>query len=555
MRFDPVSLEIMWGRLLHITDEMWITVLRTAVSTIIGAANDFGCELLDAEGRSLAHAYRSMPVFNMTLPNVVKHLLKKFPIESMKPGDVFFTNDPWLCAGHLPDLAVVNPVFYRDRVVGFVGSIANTSDIGGSLDAKRVRDVHEEGLFIPLCYLYQEGKPNTLLFEIIESNVRGAEMVMADIEAQVIANEVGTAQLLRFLDEYHLEDLTELSAVIRGKSEQAMREAIQKLPDGVYEGSSYTDGLLGTPLQLRVKITIEGDHIQVDYSGSAPQVDRGGINCTFIYTKGHTYFPLHCLLIPQIPNNEGCFAPISVYAPEGSILNCTMPASVGSRVKTGWHIHTAIYQALTPILADRVQAGNGLMNSLHAYGFEENNKVFNAHLFIGGGRGAGGQKDGLGANMFPSSAGNVPVEVFELKSPTLIYEKELIPDSGGAGKYRGYCGQRVIMGKLPSYSRPLHIYLNPDRLISPPIGLFGGLDGRKTRVILNEKVLSDAPETFREGAVTLEETQDRLIFEGAGGGGMGNPKERPPSWVDKDLKNGYISERSAQEIYRRSGQG
>lgn len=130
MRFDPVSLEIMWGRLLHITDEMWITVLRTAVSTIIGAANDFGCELLDAEGRSLAHAYRSMPVFNMTLPNVVKHLLKKFPIESMKPGDVFFTNDPWLCAGHLPDLAVVNPVFYRDRVVGFVGSIANTSDIG-----------------------------------------------------------------------------------------------------------------------------------------------------------------------------------------------------------------------------------------------------------------------------------------------------------------------------------------------------------------------------------------------------------------------------------------
>ncbi|RMF83796.1 MAG: hydantoinase B/oxoprolinase family protein, partial [Nitrospinota bacterium] len=467
MRFDPISLEIMWGRLLHITEEMWVTVLRTAVSTIIGAANDFGCELLDAEGRSIAHAYRSMPVFNMTLPNVVKHLLKKFPAERMRPGDVFFTNDPWLCAGHLPDLAVVNPVFYQDRLIGFVGSIANTSDIGGALDAKRVRDLHEEGILIPPCYLYQEGKPNRLLFEIIESNVRGAEMVLADIEAQVIANEVGTERLLRFLQEYELEDLSELSVVIRGKSEQVMREAIRKLPDGVYQGSSVTDGL-GTPLTLKVRITIEGDQMHVDYSGSAPQVDQGGINCTFIYTKGHTYFPLHCLLTPHIPNNEGCFVPISVYAPPGSILNCTPPASVGSRVKTGWHIHTALFEALAQVLPDRIQAGNGLMNSLRTYGFETDGKPFNAHLFIGGGRGAGSQCDGLGSNMFPSSAANVPVEVFELKSPALVYEKELIADSGGAGKFRGYCGQRITVGKLPAYPLPLHIYLNPDRLLSPP---------------------------------------------------------------------------------------
>lgn len=180
-KFDPVSLEIMWSRLVNITEEMWTTTLRTAVSTIIASANDFGCEVLDSQGRSVAHAYRSMPVFNMTMPNVTKEILKKYPVSSMQPGDVFLTNDPWMCAGHLPDIAVVTPVFYQGKVVAFAGNIANTSDIGGSLDAKNVRDSYEEGIFFPICKLYHQGEANELVFDMFRWNVRAPDMVLLSL--------------------------------------------------------------------------------------------------------------------------------------------------------------------------------------------------------------------------------------------------------------------------------------------------------------------------------------------------------------------------------------
>ena len=327
--FDPVSLEIMWSRMLNVAEEMWSTVLRTAVSTIIASANDFGCEVLDAEGRSIAHAYRSMPVFNMTMPNVTKEILKKYPVETMHPGDVYMTNDPWMCAGHLPDIAIVSPVFYQGRFVGFVGNIANTSDIGGTLDLKRVTDSYEEGIFFPLCKLYDKGEPNELAFDMYRWNVRGPDMVLTDIEAQVAANQVGARRINDFLDEYGLEDLAALSAAIRGRSETAMRRAISELPDGVYENHVYTDGM-GDPLKIQTRIEIRGDEILVDFAGSAPQIDRGGLNCTMIYSQGHTYYPLACLLTPDVPVNEGCFEAITVTAPEGTIINCTFPASVGS---------------------------------------------------------------------------------------------------------------------------------------------------------------------------------------------------------------------------------
>jgi N-methylhydantoinase B/oxoprolinase/acetone carboxylase alpha subunit len=454
--FDPVSLEIMWSRLLNIAEEMWTTTLRTAVSTIIASANDFGCEVLDERGRSIVHAYRSMPVFNMTMPNVTKAILKKHPVETIKPRDVFMTNDPWLCAGHLPDIAIVTPVFYQDRFVGFMGNIANTSDIGGSLDPKNVRDSYEEGIFFPICKLYDAGTPNELVFDMFRWNVRAPDMVLTDLEAQVTANEVGVRRTVDFLDEYRLEDLATLSRAIRGRSEMAMRQAIKQLPDGEYANEVYSDGM-GTPLKVAVKITVRGDEIDVSYAGSSPQVERGGINCTMIYSQGHTYYPLACLLTPDVPVNEGCFEPITVSAPEGSLINCTFPASVGARVNTGWYIHGAIFGALAEVLPDSIQAGNGLMSSLHTYGTEADGRVFNAHLFCGGGRGATSAGDGMGLNMFPSSASNVPVEVFELNSPAVVVTKEFIPDSAGAGKYRGAPGQRVVLAKLPSHSHSLNI--------------------------------------------------------------------------------------------------
>ncbi len=546
--FDPVSLEIMWSRLINIAEEMWTTTLRTAVSTIIASANDFGCEVLDAQGRSIAHAYRSMPVFNMTMPNVTKAILNQHPPATMQLGDVFMTNDPWLCAGHLPDIAIITPVFYQDRFIGFVGNIANTSDIGGSLDPKNVRDSYEEGIFFPICKLYDAGKPNSLVFDMFKWNVRAPEMVLTDVEAQVTANEVGVRRIIDFLDEYELEDLTTLSQAIRGRSGSAMRQAIKQLPDGEYVNTVYTDGM-GTPLKIVVTITITGDEMQVDYAGSSPQVERGGINCTMIYSKGHTYYPMACLLMPDVPVNEGCFEPITVSAPQGSIINCIFPASVGSRVNTGWYIHGAIFGALAELIPDAIQAGNGLMASLRTYGTESDGRVFNAHLFCGGGRGATSTGDGMGLNMFPSSASNVPVEVFELSSPAMVIAKEFIPDSAGAGKYRGSPGQRVTLAKLPSHPHPLNVYFHPLRLTFAPDGVFGGKAGTKTRIIVNDEVLSDAPSAMMQGCVTLAQTTDRLIVEFPSGAGFRDPEDRDRAQVLQDVQNGLITPQSAKRDY------
>jgi N-methylhydantoinase B/oxoprolinase/acetone carboxylase alpha subunit len=546
--FDPVTLEILWSRLLTITEEMWTTTLRTAVSTIIGVANDFSCEILDDEGRAITHAYRSMPVFNMVMPNVLKHLLRKFPREQMQPGDIFLTNDPWLCAGHTPDIAIVTPIFAAGRVIGFAGNIANTSDIGGALDLRKVRDSYEEGLLLPLCHLYRAGKPNQLVFELFEKNVRIPEMVLADLEAQVASNAVGVQRILALLAEYGLEDLAAISHEVRLRSEHAMRRAILGLPDGLYRSEVYTDGL-GTPLKLAAAITIRGDHIHVDYTGTAPQAERGGLNCTLPYTTGHTLFPLKCLLTPTIPSNEGDFAPISLYAPEGSILNCQFPASVGLRVNTGWYLHELIFGALGEVLPDRVQAGNGLMSSLRAYGIDPAGRPYNAHLFAGGGRGAGGGRDGISANMFPSSAANVPVEVFELNAPVLVTEKELMADTAGAGKLRGWPGQRLSLAKLRTYPLPVSVYFHPARLYTPAQGLFGGHEAPPSRLIFHDEVITDDPATFTDGTVTLEKDTDVLTYEISGGAGMGDPRERRAADVQSDLRDGLVSSHSAAQIY------
>ena len=539
-KFDPVSLEIMWSRLVNITEEMWTTTLRTAVSTIIASANDFGCEVLDSQGRSVAHAYRSMPVFNMTMPNVTKEILKKYPVSSMQPGDVFLTNDPWMCAGHLPDIAVVTPVFYQGKVVAFAGNIANTSDIGGSLDAKNVRDSYEEGIFFPICKLYHQGEPNELVFDMFRWNVRAPDMVLTDLEAQVAANASGCERVVAFLEEYALSDLEDLSAAIRGRSQEAMRAAIAEMADGEYTNEVFTDGM-GVPLKIAVKLKVEGDAISVDYAGSSPQIDHGGINCTMIYSLGHTLYTLACLLTPEVPVNEGCFEPIRVTAPEGSIINCTFPASVGSRVNTGWYIHGAIFQALSAVLPDRIQAGNGLMSILQTYGVEADGRVFNTHFFCGGGRGATSGGDGTGHNMFPSSASNVPIEVFELNSPVLINAKEFVQNSAGPGKFRGSSGERVSMSRLAGHPHPLHIYLHPHRLSFAAEGAFGGKPGTKTVVALNGETVSDADSPMELGYVTLDHDTDVLTVEFPSGGGMFDPLDRDQEQAAADRQNGIVS--------------
>jgi len=554
--FDPISLEIMWSRLINITEECWITIWRTAFSTIIGEAQDFGCELLDADANSIAHSPRSMPVFNLTLPLAVRHLLRAFPRDALADGDVLVTNDPWMCAGHLYDLAVVTPVFRRGALVGLVGSIGHCSDIGGTRDSMSVREIYDEGLQIPPLRLYRRGRLNEDLVALIRANVRMSDMVLGDIEAQVSSNRVGAERLLAFMDEYGLDSLAPLARTVQDRAERAMREAIRAVPEGVYRSEIQFDGL-GEPLTLPCAVIVSGEEITVDWTGAPPQLPQGGINCTYHYTAAHTTYALKSILTPEIPSNAGCFRPMRVIAPEGSILNCRYPASVNERTHTGWYLGPAVFMALAPVLPDRVQAFTGLPIGMGAYGVDPAGRPFKDHLFQGGGQGASAHGDGKSALLYPTSAANVSVEMFENRTPLLVECKELIPDSGGPGRFRGGLGQRVRIRLLEPAPQPVLVDFRPHGMLVSTPGLFGGGAGARARAYLSDgaggpdhggAAEPPAPDHRGQRTASLAELCDpaqRATIHIAGGSGYGDPTDRPLAEVQADLDDGYVTPRGA----------
>ena len=539
-RFDPVSLEILWSRLINITEECWVTIWRTAFSMIIGEAQDFGCELLDANGESLAHSPRSMPVFNLTLPRAVRALLERFPPATLQEGDLLATNDPWICAGHLFDLALVSPVFRRGRLVGLVGSIAHCSDVGGTLDSLSVREIYEEGLQIPPMKLFRRGEPNEEVLDLIRQNVRKGDMVVGDLQAQLSANRVGAERLLRFMEEYGLDDLAELAEVIQGRAERAMREAIRAVPDGEYSHEVEFEAV-DRRLTLPVRVEVRGDELLVDWAGAPPQVDRGAINCTYSYTAAHTVYALKCMLTPEIPSNAGCFRPIHVTAPEGSILNCSYPAGVNLRTMTGWYCAPALFGALASAMPDRVQGFTGMPMGAGTYGLERDGSTFNDHLFQGGGQGASAHSDGKSALLFPTSAANTPVEMFENRTPLLVERKELIPDSGGPGRSRGGLGQRVQVRKLYEDGQQALVSLHPQGIEVETGGHFGGRAGRRAAISVAD-VDSVRDHAALGGLAELRSPRQLLTIELAGGSGYGDPGERPIAEVQRDLDEGLVTE-------------
>ncbi len=305
---DPIGLEIMWSRLVNVVEEMWLTVCRTAFSLVISEAQDFACELLDRDGETLAHSPRAMPVFNLTLPRAVKALLARYPAETLKPGDVLVTNDPWLCAGHLFDIAVVTPVFVDGRLVGLMGTVGHVSDIGGTKDSLKARELYEEGFQIPPMKLFEAGKPNETLFTLLKENVRNGEQVLGDVHSFVAANAIGAERLTAFMRDYGMDEIGPLADVVQGRSERAMRDAIRALPDGIYR-AVIANNPLGERLEYPVKVTVAGDAIEIDFDGAPPQAERGGLNCTLNYTAAHATYPLKCMLTP------GCAATPAATAP------------------------------------------------------------------------------------------------------------------------------------------------------------------------------------------------------------------------------------------------
>ncbi|MGH2395705.1 MAG: hydantoinase B/oxoprolinase family protein [bacterium] len=537
--FDPITLEIMWSRLINITEECWVTIWRTAFSTIIGEAQDFGCELLDAHANSIAHSPRSMPVFNLTLPRAVKALFEAFPRETIRSGDVLITNDPWVCAGHLFDLAVVTPVYRNGALAGLVGSIAHCSDIGGTKDAGRAREVYEEGIQIPPLKLYRAGELNTDVAVMIRTNVRHPAMVWGDIQAQVSSNHVGAQRLLAFMDEYKIDDLEPLAHEVQRRAEKAMRQAVAAVPDGTYHGESELR-IAGQDLTLACAVTVDGDELTVDWD-APPELPFGGVNCTLTYTAAHTTYALKSILTPEIPSNAGDFRPLAVRAPEGSVLSCRYPASVNQRTMVGWFCGPAVFRALAVALPDHVQAFTGLPGLCAAYGRDGGGQTYNDHIMFGGGQGGGASGDGQAALMYPTSAGNVPVEMFEQRTPLLVERKEFIPDSGGAGFHRGGLGQRVVVRKLHDSDLPVIVTFAPHGMGSPVPGLLGGRPGGQAI-----SKISGAAAGTREDIVQLVELRDpsdMIRLEAAGGSGYGDPRARPLELITRDLIEGYITQK------------
>lgn len=545
---DPIGLEIMWSRLVNVVEEMWLTVCRTAFSLVIAEAQDFACELLDPTGETLAHSPRAMPVFNLTLPRAVKALLERYPADTLKPGDVLITNDPWLCAGHLFDIAIVTPAFHDGRLVGLMGTVGHVSDIGGTKDSLKAREIYEEGLQIPPMKLFHAGEVNESLKTLIHANVRGGEQVWGDIMSFVAANAIGAERLASFMDDYGMRDLGALADVVQGLSEKAMRDAIRALPDGEYR-STISNNPLGTRLDYPVKITVAGDAMEIDFDGAPPQLPQGGLNSTMNYTAAHATYPLKCMLTPGVRGNAGCYRPFTVKAPEGSILNCVYPASVNIRTRTGWYLAPNIFTALSDAAPGQVQAFTGLAVASTVYGKDQSGSFYADMLFCGGGQGGSARGDGHSALLWPTSAANTSIELMESRAPVLVEEKAYLTDSAGPGRHRGGFGQRVVFRKRDDDGQTMLVSVYPEGVNNPIPGLFGGLPGMGAR----GRVLDPAGKVLVDCGtgqlVELKSPAERVEMVLAGGAGYGPPSDRVPAAVSRDLALGLITPDHAAQHY------
>ena len=546
--FDPVTLQVLWSRLIAVVDEAAATLVRTSFSTVVRESYDFSCVLTDADGNSLAQSQASIPSFIGCLPRTVRHLLERFPAQTLRPGDVFITNDPWLATGHLPDVSVARPIFRGGRLVAWAASVAHAPDIGGKMRSPDARDIYEEGVQIPPMYFAREGRLDETLLLLLRTNVRVPDQTVGDLMAQLSALEVGERGLLRLMDEYGLDEpsagsgeapaaspgrsLRELAESVIGACEQAMRAAIRELPDGEYRGELEADGL-AVPVTLKMRLAVAGDEIAIDFAGSSPQVERG-INCVPAYRDAYTVYGLKCALAPTVPNNDGSFRPISISCPDGTIVSPIHPASVGARVLIGHYMTTLVFLTLAPALPDRVIAGTGSpVWCTNQSGVDRKGRRFSTMFFHNGGMGASARKDGGSCLTFPSNVSNTPIEVVEGQAAWRFECKEIVPNSGGAGRFRGGLGQRIRMRSVAA--GPMAVSFLAERTRIPAPGLLGGEDGARGEVKLNGTPIDPK-------LTHTVEPDDVLELVTPGGGGFYPAAERDRSLVERDRALGYVAE-------------
>ena len=546
---DAIHRQVMWNRLIAVVEEQAQTILRTAFGSVVREAGDLSAGIYDLRGRMIAQAVTGTPGHVNTMARAVEHFLARFPVAGMQPGDVFVTNDPWLGTGHLFDFVVVSPAFVDGAPVALLASTCHVIDVGGRGFSADARSIYEEGILIPHMKLRDRGMLNDDILTILLANTRNPVEVRGDLLSLVSCNDTGETRLREMMSEFDLASIEPLADHIVENSREAMRKAIRRVPNGRYGTEMELDGY-DEPVFIRAEMMISDTEIVIDYAGTSRASARG-INSPLCYTEAYTCFGLKCIVAPAVPNNHGSLSVFRTVAEPGSAVHPVHPSPVTARHVIGQMLADVAFGCLAQALPGELPAesagsiwvlpfANGGAGADRASG--GNASRFNVMNVGMGGTGARPGKDGLSVTAFPSGVGAIPVEVTESESPLVFWRKEFLPDSGGAGAFRGGLGQVIEVGSTEEH--PFTVSAATfDRMRNPPRGRDGGEPGRS-----GTARLASGPQ-FDDKAVHTVPPGDRLIVELPGGGGLGDPRRRDPERIRADLEAGYITPEGARRDF------
>jgi N-methylhydantoinase B len=546
---DPLTLEVIRNALGSVADEMALMVMRSAYSPVVRDTMDYSTALCDRHGQVIAQGL-TLAVQLGTFPTAMGYLLAEQG-DGARPGDVYITNDPYGYGGqHLPDIYVVKPIFVDGELEGWSATMAHHSDVGGITPgsvAVHATEIYQEGLRLPLLKLFDEGRENTTLFRIVEKNTRQPVQVLGDLRAQVAACRSGERGLTDILRRYGVETARAYMEELQHLGERLMRAELAALPDGEYGFVDWIDGVGDEPEPLRIEVSVrvEGDEMWIDFTGTSPQIDAS-VNCPVGLVFAACYCAIKGIAERDIPNCEGYMRPIHIHAPEGTIVNPLLPAACGARGVIGYRVYDAIMGALADVRPDRVIAAGEGGPTLIAFGGYEHGRPFVMTEVIVGTWGARASMDGLEGVSNPlANLSNQPVELLETDLPLEVIRYGLVPDSGGAGRFRG--GLAYLREFRVLADRAV-LTIRSDRRFHPPYGLFGGAPGGSSaNVLVTEEGERDVP-GMPMAAIGVKRG-DTYLHVSAGGGGMGSPFERDPETVLADVLDGKVTAEAARELY------
>lgn len=552
MTINPITREIIQTALAAAADEMSLGLYRTAYSTIVRDCLDYSTSLCAANGEMIAQGV-TIPFHLGSVPFALATLFKKYG-NDMQPGDIFILNDPFDGGMHIPDIFIVKPVFWEGERVAFAVSTAHHLDMGGRLPGSSACDnteIFQDGLRIPWLKLYRRGEPDEAIFALIRANVRVPEMTIGDIRAQLAACHIGERAVHDLIRRYGVTTFTTCAADLIDYTERLMRAEIASWPDGSYTFIDYmdSDGVGGTRTKIQVTLTVEGDTITADFTGSSPQV-RGALNSTLSFTASVVALCVRAVLQEEIPNTAGMFKPLKIIAPPGTVVNVEMPGASSMRGVTGFRMADVVWGALAGLLPERVLAAGEGGNTLVIIGGQRPNKTpYVYYELLSGTWGARPDRDGNDGLCNPANvASNIPVEQAECEYPVRIERYGLVDDSGGAGQFRGGL---AIEREWRLLSGEAHLAIRSDRRDHLPYGLYGGQPGTpSTNLLYAADDEANAHGTLLPTMIsTSMKAGERIYHKQAGGGGWGNPLDRTPSEVARDVRNGKVSLATAHNAY------